>query len=39
MMDLGVKVETGKKLSIETGLTLSSLKNDGHEVVFLGIGY
>jgi hypothetical protein len=38
MMDLGVKVLTGKTLSTDTGLTLDTLKKDGYEVVFLGFG-
>ncbi|CAF0828642.1 unnamed protein product [Brachionus calyciflorus] len=39
MTDLGVKIETGKKLTSESGgLTLSLLKSQGYEVVFVGIG-
>ena len=39
MKDLGVKIETGKALTIEdNGFTLDSLEKDGYEAVFLGIG-
>ncbi|XP_077981130.1 dihydropyrimidine dehydrogenase [NADP(+)]-like [Glandiceps talaboti] len=37
MKDLGVKLELGKGLGMN-GLTLESLRKDGHECVFLGIG-
>ena len=36
MKDLGIKVEYGKMLSRD--FTVQSLKKDGFEVVFLGIG-
>lgn len=38
MKDLGVKIETGKPLNAQNGLTLNSLSKDGYEAVFLGIG-
>jgi dihydropyrimidine dehydrogenase (NADP+) len=38
MTDLGVKVEVGKALDANGGLTLSSLRQDGYECVFLGLG-
>lgn len=38
MKDLGVKVVTGKPLNAQNGFTLESLKTDGYECVFLGIG-
>lgn len=39
MTDLGVKIETGKKLSTEAGcLTLNFLRNQGYKCVFIGIG-
>lgn len=37
MKDLGVKVEYGKKLG-QNGLSVTNLKNQGYEAVFLGIG-
>lgn len=37
MKDLGVKVEYGKKLG-DNGFTLESLKSEGFEAVFVGIG-
>eukprot|EP01104_Vermistella_antarctica_P004115 TRINITY_DN14629_c0_g1_i1.p1 TRINITY_DN14629_c0_g1~~TRINITY_DN14629_c0_g1_i1.p1 ORF type:complete len:1024 (-),score=347.23 TRINITY_DN14629_c0_g1_i1:63-3080(-) len=37
MKDLGVKVEYGKALG-ENGLTVESLKKDGYEAVFVGVG-
>jgi len=37
MKDLGVKVEYGKALG-ENGLTIQSLKKQGYEAIFLGIG-
>ncbi len=37
MKDLGVKVEYGKKLGAN-GLTVESLKKQGYEAIFLGIG-
>ncbi|XP_031556809.1 dihydropyrimidine dehydrogenase [NADP(+)]-like [Actinia tenebrosa] len=38
MTDLGVKVELGKPLSADGGLTVKALKDDGYKAVFLGIG-
>ncbi|XP_032232152.2 dihydropyrimidine dehydrogenase [NADP(+)] [Nematostella vectensis] len=38
MMDLGVKVETGRGLGVSSGLTIQSLKNDGYKGIFLGMG-
>jgi dihydropyrimidine dehydrogenase (NADP+) len=38
MKDLDVKIETGKPMTIENGLTIESLEKDGYEAVFLGIG-
>uniref|UniRef100_A0A670YCN3 Dihydropyrimidine dehydrogenase [NADP(+)] n=1 Tax=Pseudonaja textilis TaxID=8673 RepID=A0A670YCN3_PSETE len=37
MEDLGVKIICGTGLSVE-GLTLSALKDDGYEAIFIGIG-
>jgi len=37
MRDLGVKVVTGRKLSVND-LTLSNLKDDGYKGIFIGIG-
>ncbi|XP_041064626.1 dihydropyrimidine dehydrogenase [NADP(+)]-like [Carcharodon carcharias] len=37
MKDLGVKIVFGKGLGIE-GMTLETLKQDGYEAVFIGIG-
>uniref|UniRef100_A0A8C6VE34 Dihydropyrimidine dehydrogenase [NADP(+)] n=1 Tax=Naja naja TaxID=35670 RepID=A0A8C6VE34_NAJNA len=37
MKDLGVKIICGTGLSVE-GLTLSALKDDGYEAIFIGIG-
>ncbi|XP_043554803.1 dihydropyrimidine dehydrogenase [NADP(+)]-like isoform X2 [Chiloscyllium plagiosum] len=37
MKDLGVKIVFGKGLGIE-GMTLDTLKRDGYEAVFIGIG-
>eukprot|EP01133_Synstelium_polycarpum_P008440 gene8440-9927_t len=37
MKDLGIKVEFGKALGVD-GLTVESLKKDGYEAVYLGIG-
>ena len=39
MKDLGVKVVTGKALDAANGLTLKSIKDDGYECAFLGIGW
>jgi dihydropyrimidine dehydrogenase (NADP+) len=38
MKDLGVKVETEKALDADSGLTIQSLKNEGYEAFFIGIG-
>eukprot|EP00794_Sanderia_malayensis_P008286 gene8286-9170_t len=38
MKDLGVQVECSKALSANGGLTIKSLKNDGYEAIFIGIG-
>jgi dihydropyrimidine dehydrogenase (NADP+) len=38
MKDLGVKVVNNKALNADNGLTLDSLRKDGYECVFLGIG-
>ncbi|KYQ92216.1 dihydropyrimidine dehydrogenase [Tieghemostelium lacteum] len=37
MKDLGVKIVTGKKLGAD-GFTVESLKKDGYEAIYLGIG-
>ena len=37
MKDLGVKIETGRSLSVDD-ITLSKLKADGFQAVFVGIG-
>lgn len=37
MKDLGVKIEVGKQLGRD--MTLESLKADGYEAIFLGIGF
>ena len=36
MQDLGVKIEYNKALGVD--FTLHSLKKDGHDAIFLGIG-
>jgi len=38
MKDLGVKVETGKALDADNGLTIKGLQNEGYEAFFIGIG-
>ncbi|ELU18829.1 hypothetical protein CAPTEDRAFT_161594 [Capitella teleta] len=38
MKDLGVKIECGKSLDSNGGLTLQGLRNSGYQAVFLGIG-
>lgn len=38
MKDLGVKIEHGKPLSAEGGLTIESLRKDGNKAIFVGIG-
>lgn len=38
MQDLGVKVEIGKALDAENGLTIKALRNEGYEAFFIGIG-
>jgi dihydropyrimidine dehydrogenase (NADP+) len=38
MTDLGVKIVKNKPLDANNGLTLNSLKNDGYECIFMGIG-
>merc|ERR1712168_853120 len=34
MTDLGVKIEKGKPLSADSGLTVKSLKEDGYKAIF-----
>jgi len=38
MKDLSVKIQHGKALSVNGGLTISSLKESGYEAIFVGIG-
>lgn len=38
MKDLGVKIETGKGLGVDSGMTLKTLGDEGYEAVFVGIG-
>lgn len=38
MKDLGVKIECGRALSRRGGFSILGLKEDGYEVVFVGIG-
>ncbi|XP_047122765.1 dihydropyrimidine dehydrogenase [NADP(+)] isoform X1 [Hydra vulgaris] len=38
MKDLGIKIEHGKCLSKNAGLTIRSLQNDGYKAIFVGIG-
>ena len=38
MTDLGVKVEVGKALDVDKGLTIKSLRQEGFECIFLGLG-
>lgn len=38
MQDLGVKIVTGKPLDADNGLTIQSLKKEGYEAFFIGIG-
>lgn len=38
MQDLGVKIVTGKALDAENGISIQSLKKEGYEAFFIGIG-
>lgn len=38
MKDLGVKVETKKALNADNGLSIKSMKKQGYEAFFIGIG-
>lgn len=38
MKDLGVKVETNKALNADNGLSITSMKKQGYEAFFIGIG-
>lgn len=38
MQDLGVKIETGKALDADEGLSINALKKEGYEAFFIGIG-